>query len=129
MLESALVLLAFLAIIIGAMDFAQFMYYHQSLAARLTAGADWAARHEFNETSIKNFVMYNNPAPPANARPIIARMQASQISARLLNADTAEARVELSISNFPYTVLSPWISGTYVARTLTARMPHEPSLP
>src|SRR4051812_26496320 len=65
--EASLTLLVFLAILIGIMDFGQFLYYHQSLSERARAGARYAAVHgtdatHINSTQIANFTLYNDAA-------------------------------------------------------------------
>ena len=43
MLEGALVLMIFLSFLIGTLDFAQFLYFHQSLVERVRMAARYCA--------------------------------------------------------------------------------------
>src|SRR5881296_4525655 len=75
-IESALVLLIFLVMFIGIVDFGQFLYFHQSLSERARAGARYAAVHgtdtTINSTEIANVALYNDPAGAANgATPLL----------------------------------------------------------
>src|SRR6266481_4341040 len=68
--ESSLVLLVFLQVLIGIMDFGQFLYFHQSLSERTRAGARYAAVRgngtAIDSTAIANFTLYNDAAGTAN---------------------------------------------------------------
>src|SRR5436190_1673805 len=70
LIESSLILLVFLQVLIGIMDFGQFLYFHQSLSERTRAGARYAAVHGaptvIDSTAIANFTLYNDAAGTAN---------------------------------------------------------------
>src|SRR2546425_3465774 len=62
-LESALIMLVFLLIFIGIIDFGQFLYFHQSLTERARAGARYGAVHTLGDGSAAaNVAIYNDPA-------------------------------------------------------------------
>src|SRR5438132_12598398 len=48
LVESALVLISFVAMLIGALDFSQILFFHQSLGERVRSGVRWGAVHAFN---------------------------------------------------------------------------------
>src|SRR5436189_1659880 len=109
LVESSLILLIFLQILIGIMDFGQFLYFHQSLSERTRAGARYAAVNgtatTINSDQIANFVLYNDSAGSANGAgallPNIDDPAGSHtagnatITATLLNPSTDDARVNV----------------------------------
>jgi len=139
MVESALVLLIFLSMFIGIVDFGQFLYFHQSLSERARAGARYAAVHgsntTINATQIENVALYNDPAGAANgATPLLPYVNTpgaspvagkATITAVLSNAQTDDARVMVTISNFPYRFFSPFMSKSTWYRTVQASIPYE----
>jgi hypothetical protein len=128
MLEAALVLTATIAMLIGAMDFGQVMFFHQSLAERTQAAAHWAAANPYNAAQIANVAVYNDPATNSGV-PIVSGLTTAMVQSSLTNAGTQDAMVEVRIRNYPYRFFSPWIAGAYVASPLVVKMPHEASLP
>src|SRR6266849_7145436 len=118
--ESAFVLLIFLAMLIGIVDFGQFLYFHQSLSERARAAARYAAVHDFDIKKIGNFALYNDPQgtangatallpnvnTPGNASPDSSK---ATISATLSSPATDDARVIVTISNYPYNFFSPFM--------------------
>ena len=129
MVECAMVLVMTLALLIGAMDFGQIMYFHQSLAARAQIAAHWAAVNPYNATSIANVLVYGTASPTAGNHALISGMTTSMVSSSLSGANTQNATVRVQIQNFPYRFFSPWIAGAYTARPIVVSLTHEPSLP
>jgi Flp pilus assembly protein TadG len=110
-IESGLIMLVFLPMLIGIMDFAQFLYFHQSLSDRLRAAARYGAVHTFDATAIGNMAIYNDPAGAANgATAVLPYLNLNSgtdgyVSATLTDAGTEDARVRVTITNFPYNFL------------------------
>ena len=127
LMECSLVLLGSIALLLGAADFGQVMFFHQGLAARAQIAAQYAAVNEFNATQIKNVAVYGVPTAASNA--VISGLTTSMVVPSLTGANTADAMVEVRIENFPFRFFSPWIAGLYTARPIVVRSPHEPSLP
>jgi hypothetical protein len=50
--------------LVGIVDFGQFLFFHQVLTDRARAGARYAAVNPYNATSIQNVVVYNSPTAP-----------------------------------------------------------------
>src|SRR5882724_9302067 len=65
MLESALILLVFLVVLLGIVDFGQFFYFHQSLTDRARAGARYGSVHACSNldacSEAVNYTIYNDP--------------------------------------------------------------------
>ena len=110
LVESTLILMAFLAIIIGALDFGQVLFFHQFLVERVSSGLRWGAVNEFNEAGIKNMIRYNQSTAGSQA---FLGLTDSNISITRLDAGTSTERIQISIVDFNYHFLSPWITKTF----------------
>src|SRR6266540_4304088 len=71
LLESALIFGPFIFMIIGALDFAQFLYLHQTLTEQARAGARYGAVQQRDvatdsalQTEIQNVVIYGHASAP-----------------------------------------------------------------
>ena len=71
LVESALVLVSFIAMLVGAMDFGQVLFFHQSLVERVRSGIRYGAMHAYNETSIKNMIRFNQTTQPDGVQPFL----------------------------------------------------------
>src|SRR5260370_22356734 len=64
MLESAMILLVFLVVLLGIVDFGQFFYFHQSLTDRARAGARYGSVHACSDTATcpeaVHYAIYND---------------------------------------------------------------------
>ena len=69
LLESALVLLALLITLIGALDFGQLLFFHQSFRERVRAGVRYAVVHTYDPAQIRNMVVYNSTTAPPGEPP------------------------------------------------------------
>jgi Flp pilus assembly protein TadG len=132
MLESALVMLIFLPVLFGIMDFGQFFYLHQSLTERIRAAARYGAVHTFTDGSdIVNVAIYNDPTGTANgATAILPNLSSGAtcngcVSAALTGAGTEDARIQVKINKYPYSFLIIPSSLNPPTITITDTEPYE----
>jgi Flp pilus assembly protein TadG len=130
MIESGLILMVFLPVLIGIMDFGQFLYYQTSLTERTRAAARWGAVNTFDATGIANVAIYNDSTGSANgAKPFLPYLQTTTstgdgyVSATLSNAGTDDARVRVTVTNYPYYFLI--LPASLEHRTVTDTEPYE----
>jgi len=130
LVESVLIMLIFVPALIGIMDFGQFLYFHQTLSDRTRAAARYGAVHAFDATAIANVAMYNDPAGSAKgATVVLPYLQSSNsandayVSATLSDAGTENARVRVTITNYPYNFI--WMPTSINKRTVTDTEPYE----
>jgi len=129
--ESGLIMLIFLPVLIGIMDFGQFLYLHLSLTERTRAAAHYGAITTYTDGSdIANVAIYNDPAGSANgATPLLPNLQATDsgkdgyVTASLTSAGTEDARIRVTITNYPYNFLMMPTSLNH--RTITDTEPYE----
>ena len=134
MLESALVLLIFLVVLIGVVDMGQFLYFHQSLTERARVAARYGAVHAYSSPGldIQNVAIYNDPGGAgAGASAVLPYLNTAAgtngyVSATLVGAaGTDDARIIVTINNYPYNFLSPYMSKATWLRTIIAAEPYE----
>ncbi len=125
-LESALILLAFLTTLLGVIDFGQILFFHLMLADRVRAGARFAIVSSYDPVSIANMVVYNSvTAPSVSNTTGLFGLTTSMVNVTRYDAGAKTDRVEVAISNFPLAFYSPWISGSLSPRSFRAVMPIE----
>jgi Flp pilus assembly protein TadG len=129
--ESGLIMLVFLPVLIGIMDFGQFLYLHLSLTERTRAAAHYGAITTYTDGSdIANVAIYNDPAGPANgATPLLPNLQTADstkdgyVTASLTSPGTDDARIRVTITNYPYNFLM--MPTSLNRRTITDTEPYE----
>jgi Flp pilus assembly protein TadG len=122
MLEGALILTIFLSFLIGTLDFAQFLYFHQSLVERVRTAARYGAVHPTDTTAIRNMAVYNKAVLTGSETSLVPNLTTDLVSVSSLSAGTSEARVTVTISNYPFQFFSPFIARAGTARSITATM-------
>ncbi len=63
MLEGALTLTTVIFMLVGVLDFGQFLYLHQALTERVRGVARTGAIANYNATSIQNLIAYGTASP------------------------------------------------------------------
>jgi Flp pilus assembly protein TadG len=121
------VLLVFVGLMIGTLDFGQFLYLHQSLTERARAAARYGAVHSYDYPgdAIKNFAVYNDANPGADAKGLVPNLTTDKVTAEIIAEGTDASRIRVTISNYPFTFFSPWIAHQATARAIIASVPYE----
>jgi Flp pilus assembly protein TadG len=132
-LESALILLVFIASLIGAMDFGQLLFTHQLLAERVRAGVRWGAVHAWDGTGnqIANVVRYDSSTAPDGATSFLGltRANVSVVHTAAAASNPNDERITVSIVDYNFKFVSLWIAKTYTgnyAVVETAPMQYKP---
>ncbi len=124
MIETSLILLAFLMMLIGAFDFGQFLFVQQALVERARAAARWGAvNNPADATSITNMVLYNSATAPSNSAQGYMNLSASNVNVSNPDVGTNNYRLIVTISGYSYTVISPLIHGTYTGAPISVAVP------
>jgi hypothetical protein len=116
LVETGLILVSFMAILVGVMDFGQILFFHQSLVERVRSGVRWGAVHAYDETSIKNMIRYNQTTEPVGAQPFLG-INDSNITVSRLDSGLNTERIQVGIVNFQFYFVSPWIAKTFTNNT------------
>jgi len=124
MVETAVIFIAFSMMLIGIFDFGQFLFVHQALVERARSAARWGAiNNPTDSTSITNMVLYNQSATPSQGTPSYFNLSSSNVSVSAPDSGTNDYRLTVQISGYSYTILSPYIAGTYTGIPVTVSVP------
>ena len=124
MVETALIFSVFSFLLIGIFDFSQFLFLHGALADRARTAARWGAAMESVQLdAVRNMVMYGSPERAKDGTSPDFYLKPEHVEVRLRGDGTEENRLEVRIVNYPYRVISPWISGAYTAQPIVAAIP------
>lgn len=124
MVESSLILVVFLFMIIGIMDFAQFLFVHQSLTESARKAARYGVVNSSDLEAIRNVVLYDKVAAPTGAVPRFG-LTPSMVSVQHRNPGEASNRLVVTISGYPFHVLSPPMAGVLRGMPIVASLPVE----
>jgi Flp pilus assembly protein TadG len=128
--ETAFIFTTFAFMLIGAFDFGQFLFIHQALVERARSAVRWGAVNDpTNHTSIQNMVLYNQSTAPgnwdyhSNNQSGYFGLTSDMVQVSDPASGTNDYRLVVFITNYPYTVLSPYIGGTYMGPNITVSYP------
>ena len=121
LVETALIFTTFAFMLIGAFDCGQFLFIHQALVERARSAARWGGVNDpTNITGIQNMVLYNQPTAGSAG---YFGLDSSMVQVTNPGSGTDNYRVVVFITNYPYTVLSPYIGGTHIGPNITMSFP------
>lgn len=115
--ESTLILLVFLVMLLGILDFGQFFYFHQSLTERARAGARYGSVHACadltNCTGAVNVAIYNDPTGAGT--PVLPCLtsgcdQNATVTAAVTGSGTQDGRITVTITNYPLNFMLPFLA-------------------
>jgi Flp pilus assembly protein TadG len=122
LVEMALIYLVFACLLIGAFDFGQFLFVHQALVERARYAARWGAINDpTNTTSIKNMVRFFQATDPGT--PAYFNLTDANVTVANNGSGTDQNRLDLTISGYSFTVLSPVIGGNLPGIPITISVP------
>src|SRR5712692_3464702 len=113
-IETGLIFVVFSFILMGAFDFAQFLFIHQALVDRARPAARWGAVTDPTNTSaIQNMVLYNQTTVPAGVSSGIFGLTSDMVTVVTEASGTDDYRLVVVITNYTYEMISPIIGGTH----------------
>jgi Flp pilus assembly protein TadG len=122
-IETALIFIVFAGMLIGAFDFGQFLFIHQALVERARYAARWGAINDPTDSaSITNMVLYYQATTPPSGTPYF-NLTASNVTVTNPDSGTDNYRLNIQISGYSYTILSPYIGGNYTGPPVTVSVP------
>src|SRR6266581_3637536 len=118
MVESALILLVFLVVLLGIVDFGQFFYFHQSLTDRARAGARYGSVNPCpdptNCSAAVNYTIYNAPTNTGTAVLPCLAGECTTSNATVTAVVTApsagsyDTSITVTISGYPFNFMLPY---------------------
>ena len=130
LVEGALIFLVFTMMMIGVVDFGQFLFIHQTLTERARQGVRYGVVNDPTDaTSIQNVVLYGQasggsvPTTPSSGDAGIFGVLRSQVVVSSPDSATDDYRLTVKIQNYAYTIYSPLIYGSYTGPNILASLP------
>jgi Flp pilus assembly protein TadG len=123
MVELSLIGIVFFVLMIGILDFGQFLFLQQAMVERARTAARWGAVTDpTNSVAIQNMVLYLQSTAPPGGRASFG-LTADMVSVSTADAGTDNYRLVRQISGYSYTVLSPYLAGSYKGAPISVSVP------
>lgn len=125
LVESALILLVFVALLVGIFDISQALFLHETLVEQARNACRYGVVHYDSTEAIRNMVLYNRPTAPTDSTSGIFGLTASMVDVTRASVNSNEERMVVTITGYPFVFLSPWMAGRYQGRPIVASLPVE----
>jgi len=111
MVETGLVLVLFIVALVGIVDFAQFLYLHQTIANRVRTVTRTASVYNLTVAQIQNRICYGSDTVPSPSAVGYMGLKPVNVAAEKLDTSTTERRIVVTVSGLRYKTLSPFLFG------------------
>lgn len=98
LVESTLILTAFMGLLLGMVSFGQMLFAKQTLAQRAHDAARWGAVHKYDPQAIRNLVRYGAATPDKDAQPFLG-LSAEAVDVTNPGCPGPDCRVSVAIPN------------------------------
>lgn len=120
--EGALVTLVLAAVLIFIFDLGLVLFIHQTFATRVRSAVRYGVVNTYDETAIKNMVLYGQPTAGTTG---VFGLKREMVNVTPPGVGTNDQRIVVTISGYPYRFFSPWIAGDFKGRSISASLPLE----
>ena len=122
--ELSLIFVAFATMLIGAFDFGQFLFVHHALVERARYAARWGAINNPADTaSISNMVLYDQSTTPPQGTGTYFGLTPANVTVTNADDNTDKHRLNLTISGYSFSILSPYIAGNFQGAPINVSVP------
>jgi hypothetical protein len=120
LIEAALVLMVFFALLLGIIDCGQVLYAHQALVERVRSAVRWGTVHPYDGTGeqVANLILYDQLDPPRAATGAFLGLARANVEIRYQRRSTERPDDEMltvAIVNYESHFFSPWIARTIIS--------------
>lgn len=120
LVEAAMVLLVFFALLVGVVDCGQVLYAHQALVERVRSAVRWGTLHPYDGTGeqVANLILYDQVEEPRMSRDGFLGLTRSNVQVRYQPASVErpdDQMLSVAIVNYESHFFSPWIARKIVS--------------
>jgi Flp pilus assembly protein TadG len=119
--EMSLIFMILVCLLVGTLDFGQFLFIHQMLTERARSAVRYGVTTTpIDTTGVQNIVLYGQTTGSGTG---MFGLTSGMVLVSTANPNTDDYRLTVKVTNFPYSVFSPYISGTYYGPDIIAALP------
>jgi Flp pilus assembly protein TadG len=96
LVETSLILAAFLGLLLGMIGIGQTLFVHETFSGRVHEAARWGALNGYDLAAIRSLVLYGTIAPDAGATPFMG-FTASDVAIEIHGCPGTQCRVTVAI--------------------------------
>ena len=120
MVEAALILMLFMMVILGLVNFGFIMWMHQTIEHRARAAARYGVINPTDTTGMQNMVLYNSTTGSGTG---MFGLTASNVSAAEYSSNSFQDRIKVTVSGYQFFL---WFPGKYInGKDITVSLPVE----
>lgn len=125
LVESTLVLMVLLTLMFSIFDLGYVMFEHHTLLHQARTAARYGSINPTDLNAVRNMVIYGRPSTAGESQSGFFGLQSSMVNVTRQNSWTPEDRITITISGYRYTLITPFLAGTFTGRPIAVTLPVE----
>jgi hypothetical protein len=123
--ESALVLLTVIVVLLGILDFSQFLFRQQSITERVRGVTRTASIKGLSADQIQNRICFGTDTAPTDQTGGYMGLAPANVNAAIQDATTTSKRVVVTVSGLRLKTVSPYLPSTLLMLPIRVTSPLE----
>jgi TadE-like protein len=125
LIEASLVTMLVLTMILSIFELGYVLFEHHTLLYQARQAARFGAVNPSNLTAVQNMVLYGQTSAPTGLSSGKFGLTAAMVNVARSDAGTPQDRLVITISNYTYTLVLPFLAGSFTGRPIQVGIPVE----
>ena len=125
LIEATLIIMSLLVVLLSIINFGDILFQHQTLLYQARRAARYGAVNPSNMTAVQNIVLYGQTSLPQEHRPGMFGLTSEMVTVARNDAGTSEDRIGVQIQDYNYTLVLPFLAGTFKGKPIQVSLPVE----
>jgi Flp pilus assembly protein TadG len=125
LVEATLVTMVVLSLLLSIFEFGYILFAHHTLLHQARVAARYGAVNPSDLTAVQNMVLYSQTSVPSGQPQGRFGLTRSMVNVVRSDAGTVQDRIIVTISNYTYTLILPFLAGSFTGRPIAVAIPVE----
>jgi Flp pilus assembly protein TadG len=125
LVEASLVTMVVMSLLLSIFEFGYIMFAHHTLLHQARVAARYGAVNPSDLTAVQNMVLYSQTSVPSGQPHGRFGLTPSMVNVVRSDTGTTQDRIVITISNYTYTLILPFLAGSFTGRPIAVGIPVE----
>jgi hypothetical protein len=125
LIEATLIIMFLMTLLLSIINFGDILFQHETLLYQARRAARYGAVNPSNVAAVQNIVLYGQTSAPQERRPGMFGLTSEMVTVARNDAGTSEDRIRVQIQDYSYTLVLPFLAGSFKGKPIQVSLPVE----